>query len=461
MVERTSASTGGESSVTAGRRRVLGTAGGTAIGGIAGCLGGEETTERNAPPGTDDETAQTGTPSGGGVGTPAYVVWKDGDTIRVADDRQREVHSSNDAATAIQWAIDELPDGGGKVSIREGNYTIGETIDLREYVTLEGQGKKGNTTLLAGKNELDPLLNVEGTGSPNNDTGEVLSRFTIRDLNVRTSPTDIDATYTGGTGIRLRYAGQGLLHNVHCAWWAGTALDMLDADVMQISDCGFHIAGDDEDDEAAVEVDATDYVSTYNLWSNVHITRYHNVGLRIGEGGTSNGNHTNFFANCQWHGSNSDDIGAVIRYRDCYFSNCHWSANDGRNLEIYAKTSLSNCRSRGGKGIYVNGSVDVSNCRIGGSSTHGIELDGAWNCRIDGVVQTNSGDGVHAANTHASTISVTAATNAGYGVNAVEGSGSEGNLLHGCLFKNNEAGAVTNLADNSVVGACWPGSVND
>jgi hypothetical protein len=438
---------------------LIGAVAGTAAGGITGCLG--DGSSRKDQQDVDDSIhQQQPTSSSDGVGTPAYVVWTDGETIRVADDRRREVHGSADAATAIQWAIDALPEAGGTVSIREGTYTIDETIELREDVTLEGQGKKGNTTLLAGRKGMDPLLDVSGTGSPNNDTGEILTGFTIRDLYLRTSPASIEARNVGGTGIRLRYAGQGLLHNVHCAWWAGTALDMLDADVMQISDCGFHTAGDLEEDEAAVEVDATDYVSTFNLWSNVHFTRFHNVGLRIGSGGSSNGNHTNYFTNCQFHGSNGDDVGAIVKYPNCYFANCHWSANQGRNVEIHARTSLSNCRSRGGKGIYVTGSVDMSNCLVGGSSTHGIELDGAWNCRIDGVVQNSAGDGVHAANVHASAISVTATHNDGSGVNAA-GSGSEGNLLHGCLFKDNESGAIANLSENTVVGACWPSEVND
>ena len=61
----------------------------------------------------------------------SYTVYRDGAYIVVKDGRKGEVvYKNTDAATAIQWAIDNCFEGG-TVYISNGIYDITKTIDIK------------------------------------------------------------------------------------------------------------------------------------------------------------------------------------------------------------------------------------------------------------------------------------------------------------------------------------------
>jgi len=73
-----------------------------------------------------------------------YIVYTDGTQYAVKTDiTGRVVFSSIDAATSIQWAIDNLPAmgiNGGEVLIEEGNYPLTNCVTVKDNVWLHGKG---------------------------------------------------------------------------------------------------------------------------------------------------------------------------------------------------------------------------------------------------------------------------------------------------------------------------------
>jgi len=70
----------------------------------------------------------------------SYIIWKEGDQIYAKDGHTGQIpFKGKDVATVIQSAIDALVDGG-RILVKRGTYPCSNTINLKEKVTLEGEG---------------------------------------------------------------------------------------------------------------------------------------------------------------------------------------------------------------------------------------------------------------------------------------------------------------------------------
>ncbi|MEM4977265.1 MAG: right-handed parallel beta-helix repeat-containing protein [Desulfurococcaceae archaeon] len=84
---------------------------------------------------------------------PSYIVYKEGDTIYVRNGINGQVEASGAGASEmIQYAINKVSEqGGGKVLIKAGSYTLTTELYMKSNVVLEGEGRG---TVLKGKNLL-------------------------------------------------------------------------------------------------------------------------------------------------------------------------------------------------------------------------------------------------------------------------------------------------------------------
>ena len=75
------------------------------------------------------------------VSGASYIVFADGSNYYVRNGRTGEIQfSGTDAGQVINSAINALPSGAGSIQLTEGTFNVGSTINLKSYVTLEGQG---------------------------------------------------------------------------------------------------------------------------------------------------------------------------------------------------------------------------------------------------------------------------------------------------------------------------------
>jgi parallel beta-helix repeat protein len=93
----------------------------------------------------------------------SYIIWNEGSTIYARNGSTGIIeYSGTDAATVINNAITATSNkGGGTVFIKAGSYTIGSSIILKSYVTLEGEGwgeQRAATTLRLADNVNDDVM---------------------------------------------------------------------------------------------------------------------------------------------------------------------------------------------------------------------------------------------------------------------------------------------------------------
>jgi parallel beta-helix repeat protein len=103
-------------------------------------------------------------------------------------------YSGTDTATVINNAITATSNkGGGMVFIKAGNYTVGSSIILRSYVTLEGEGwgeQKAATTLRLAGNVNDDVIKTPQQKN---------YHITVRNLQIEGN----DDHQTSGNGIKI------------------------------------------------------------------------------------------------------------------------------------------------------------------------------------------------------------------------------------------------------------------
>jgi parallel beta-helix repeat protein len=92
-----------------------------------------------------------------------YLIWTDGSTIYAKNGLTGIIaYSGSDAATVINNAVTATyEDGGGIVFAKSGNYSLGSSIVLKSYVTLEGEGwgeQKAPTVLRLADNVNDDVI---------------------------------------------------------------------------------------------------------------------------------------------------------------------------------------------------------------------------------------------------------------------------------------------------------------
>lgn len=94
-----------------------------------------------------------------------FIIVNDAGTIKVINGRTGLVdHSGSTAATEIQYAIDNLPAGGGRIHIKSGTYSISAGLTIGDDgIIIEGDGK--DTVLQFDGSTVSPLFSMTGTVS--------------------------------------------------------------------------------------------------------------------------------------------------------------------------------------------------------------------------------------------------------------------------------------------------------
>ncbi len=105
--------------------------------------------------------------AGSNVDTASYIIFKDGNTIYAKNGTTGAIQfHGEDASTVIQGAIDAISDNvaggtkGGLIFIRAGTYLLTRTIEIKNNITLRGEGKL--VTTLSGNSGID-IISASGT----------------------------------------------------------------------------------------------------------------------------------------------------------------------------------------------------------------------------------------------------------------------------------------------------------
>jgi hypothetical protein len=77
------------------------------------------------------------------------VVYKKNDRYFAKDGNTGNVYSDTDAANVIQWAIDNIPDPGGTILIKRGDYYLSRAIRITKHINLIGEGVGATRLMLA------------------------------------------------------------------------------------------------------------------------------------------------------------------------------------------------------------------------------------------------------------------------------------------------------------------------
>jgi parallel beta-helix repeat protein len=140
----------------------------------------------------------------------SYIIWADGSAIYAKNGLTSIIeYSGTDATTVINNAITATHNkGGGTVFIKAGNYTIGASIILKSYVTIEGEGwgeQKAATTLRLADNVNDDVMRT------------LLQKnyhITVRNLQIEGN----DAHQTAGNGIMIYAADRSVIEFCMIKW---------------------------------------------------------------------------------------------------------------------------------------------------------------------------------------------------------------------------------------------------
>jgi len=176
---------------------------------------------------------------------PPYsaIVYKEGGEVRAEDWKGRKIASGEDGVddgSVIQSAIDNLPPSGGLVQLREGTFTISNTISLRSFTTLKGLGRRATILELSPNSNCDMIrlasvekvvlaqLSLHGNknyqSSGNGIVLDEVGGFEITNVEIKyiyntgitTSDTqgawvgairNVGVEYCGGVGIHLHPSG--------------------------------------------------------------------------------------------------------------------------------------------------------------------------------------------------------------------------------------------------------------
>ncbi|RLI21453.1 hypothetical protein DRO54_03690 [Candidatus Bathyarchaeota archaeon] len=124
--------------------------------------------------------------------------------------------SSNNAENAIQYAIDNLPSGGGKVELTEGTFIQSDRVNMADYVELYGQGW---ATILKFADGITPDFCLIESSNP------AASHFTIRNMQLDCNKGNVNdpGDHTQAGGIHLSGASDFIIENlyVHDSWYRG------------------------------------------------------------------------------------------------------------------------------------------------------------------------------------------------------------------------------------------------
>jgi hypothetical protein len=113
--------------------------------------------------------------------SPSYTVYYDGSQYNAKNNTGHGEFNGTDASTVINSALDTLSDTGGKVFLKEGNYSITTPItitDAKEQIFLEGSGR--GTILSLADNANCHVISIDNSGvSGEEDNGCYISNLYI------------------------------------------------------------------------------------------------------------------------------------------------------------------------------------------------------------------------------------------------------------------------------------------
>jgi parallel beta-helix repeat protein len=140
----------------------------------------------------------------------SYIIWTDGSTIYAKNGSTGIIdYYGVDVATVINNAITATSNrGGGTVFIKAGNYSIGSSIILKSYVTLEGEGwgeQNAATTLMLADNVNDDVIKTPQQKN---------YHITVRNLQIEGN----DAHQTSGNGIKIYAADRSVIEFCMIKW---------------------------------------------------------------------------------------------------------------------------------------------------------------------------------------------------------------------------------------------------
>jgi len=108
--------------------------------------------------------------------------------------------SGTNASWVIQNAIDAFPSTGGKIYIKEGEYIIDSSIEVKSYLTILGEGF--NTVLKANENLNSDIISYTGTSD--------IIEFYLADLVIDGEKSG----NTAGNGVYIEKPSRVILHNI-------------------------------------------------------------------------------------------------------------------------------------------------------------------------------------------------------------------------------------------------------
>jgi parallel beta-helix repeat protein len=140
----------------------------------------------------------------------SYLIWTDGSTIYAKNSLTGMIsYSGSDAATVINNAITATYDnGGGLVFVKSGNYSIGSSIVMKSYVTLEGEGcgfDKAATVLRLADNVNDDVIKTPQQKN---------YHITVRNLQIEGN----NAHQTSGNGIMIYSTDRSVIEFCMIKW---------------------------------------------------------------------------------------------------------------------------------------------------------------------------------------------------------------------------------------------------
>jgi hypothetical protein len=140
----------------------------------------------------------------------SYIIWNEGSTIYARNGSTGTIeYSGTDAVTVINNAITATSNkGGGTIFIKAGNYTLGSSIILKSYVTLEGEGwgeQKAATTLRLADSVNDDVIRT---------LQQKNYHITVRNLQIEGN----NAHQTAGNGIMIYAADRSVIEFCMIKW---------------------------------------------------------------------------------------------------------------------------------------------------------------------------------------------------------------------------------------------------
>jgi parallel beta-helix repeat protein len=140
----------------------------------------------------------------------SYIIWNEGSTIYARNGSTGTIeYSGTDAVTVINNTITATSNkGGGTIFIKAGNYTLGSSIILKSYVTLEGEvwgEQKAATTLRLADNVNDDVIRT---------LQQKNYHITVRNMQIEGN----NAHQTAGNGIMIYAADRSVIEFCMIKW---------------------------------------------------------------------------------------------------------------------------------------------------------------------------------------------------------------------------------------------------